>query len=93
MFYCFAKLAILKKNLFVQNENVRWWPIYHGEQECVGKIQLFIGNTTTSDEDYHIKVCSFSNNPQIIYALFCEIMPILMSYAFVCYRVHLLWRH
>ncbi|CAA7035193.1 unnamed protein product [Microthlaspi erraticum] len=37
------------------NENVRWWPIYHGEQECVGKIQLFIGNTTTSDEDYHIK--------------------------------------
>ncbi|XP_010482077.1 PREDICTED: uncharacterized protein LOC104760812 [Camelina sativa] len=37
------------------NENVRWWPIYHGEQECVGKIQLFIGSTTMSDEDYHIK--------------------------------------
>ncbi|EOA14637.1 hypothetical protein CARUB_v10027895mg [Capsella rubella] len=37
------------------NETVRWWPIYHGEQECVGKIQLFIGSTTMSDEDYHIK--------------------------------------
>ncbi|AED95650.1 portal protein [Arabidopsis thaliana] len=37
------------------NDNVRWWPIYHGEQECVGKIQLFIGSTTTSDEDCHIK--------------------------------------
>ncbi|CAH2044804.1 unnamed protein product, partial [Thlaspi arvense] len=37
------------------NENVRWWPIYHGEQDCVGKIQLFLGSTATSDEDYHIK--------------------------------------
>ncbi|KAL1219602.1 hypothetical protein V5N11_009729 [Cardamine amara subsp. amara] len=37
------------------NDNVRWWPIYHGEEECVGKIQLFIGSTSTSDEDYHIK--------------------------------------
>ncbi|KAF8105660.1 hypothetical protein N665_0157s0225 [Sinapis alba] len=37
------------------NENVRWWPIYHGEQDCVGKIQLFIGSTTSSDEDCHIK--------------------------------------
>ncbi|KFK31308.1 hypothetical protein AALP_AA6G095900 [Arabis alpina] len=36
------------------NENIRWWPINHGEQ-CVGKIQLFIGSTTTSDEDSHIK--------------------------------------
>ncbi|CAN8265714.1 unnamed protein product [Cochlearia groenlandica] len=36
-------------------ENVRWWPIYHGEYDCVGKIQLFIGRTSTSDEDYHIK--------------------------------------
>ncbi|CAH8363075.1 unnamed protein product [Eruca vesicaria subsp. sativa] len=37
------------------NENVRWWPIYHGEQDCVGKIQLFLGSTTSSDEDCHIK--------------------------------------
>ncbi|XP_010552075.1 PREDICTED: uncharacterized protein LOC104822527 [Tarenaya hassleriana] len=38
------------------NENVSWWPISHGEQECVGKIQLFIGNTAASDDDHHIKV-------------------------------------
>lgn len=55
-----------ESSTFFQNDNVRWWPIYHGEQECVGKIQLFLGSTTTSDEDYHIKVCSFSNKSQII---------------------------
>ena len=55
-----------ENSTFVQNDNVRWWPIYHGEQECVGKIQLFIGSTTTSDEDCHIKVCYFFNKSQII---------------------------
>ncbi|KAJ1383867.1 hypothetical protein SESBI_43006 [Sesbania bispinosa] len=37
------------------NDRIRWWPIYHDEHECVGKIQLSIGSTMTSDENNHIK--------------------------------------
>ncbi|KAL5865487.1 hypothetical protein ACOSQ3_003001 [Xanthoceras sorbifolium] len=37
------------------NERVRWWPIYHDDQECVGKIQLSIGSTITSGETNPIK--------------------------------------
>lgn len=37
------------------NERIRWWPIHHDDQECVGKIQLFIGSTITSEEANHIK--------------------------------------
>ncbi|KAH9793931.1 Portal protein [Citrus sinensis] len=37
------------------NDRIRWWPIYHDDQECVGKIQLSIGSTIISDETNHIK--------------------------------------
>ncbi|KAB2022565.1 hypothetical protein ES319_D07G221400v1 [Gossypium barbadense] len=37
------------------NERIRWWPIYHEDEECVGKIQLSIGSTITSDETSQIK--------------------------------------
>ncbi|MED6106296.1 hypothetical protein PIB30_003706 [Stylosanthes scabra] len=37
------------------SDKIRWWPIYHDEQECVGKIQLSIGSTMTSDENNQIK--------------------------------------
>ncbi|KAJ0052672.1 hypothetical protein Pint_01781 [Pistacia integerrima] len=37
------------------NDRIRWWPIYHDDQECVGKIQLSIGSTITSGESNHIK--------------------------------------
>ncbi|KAK2647676.1 hypothetical protein Ddye_015165 [Dipteronia dyeriana] len=37
------------------NDRVRWWPIYHDDQECVGKIQLSIGRTITSGETNNIK--------------------------------------
>ncbi|KAE8075472.1 hypothetical protein FH972_014188 [Carpinus fangiana] len=37
------------------SDRVRWWPIYHDDQECVGKIQLFIGSTITNDETNQIK--------------------------------------
>lgn len=40
----------------MQNDRIRWWPIYHDDQECVGKIQLFIGSTIISDETNNIKV-------------------------------------
>ncbi|XP_061344092.1 uncharacterized protein LOC133290055 [Gastrolobium bilobum] len=36
-------------------DRIQWWPIYHDEHECVGKIQLSIGRTMTSDENNHIK--------------------------------------
>ncbi|CAK9315428.1 unnamed protein product [Citrullus colocynthis] len=36
------------------NDRIRWWPIYH-DQECVGKIQLSIIHTMTSDETNHMK--------------------------------------
>ncbi|GMI69179.1 RESPONSIVENESS TO ABA SALT AND DROUGHT 1 [Hibiscus trionum] len=37
------------------NERIRWWPIYHEDEECVGKIQLSIGSTITCDETSQIK--------------------------------------
>uniref|UniRef100_A0A7N0VD54 Uncharacterized protein n=1 Tax=Kalanchoe fedtschenkoi TaxID=63787 RepID=A0A7N0VD54_KALFE len=37
------------------NERVRWWPLFHDDHECVGKIQLSIGNTMTSDDSNPIK--------------------------------------
>ncbi|KAL1560530.1 hypothetical protein AAHA92_10730 [Salvia divinorum] len=37
------------------NERVRWWPIYHSDQECVGKVLLSIGSTFTSDETVLMK--------------------------------------
>ncbi|RDX71907.1 hypothetical protein CR513_48678, partial [Mucuna pruriens] len=36
-------------------DRIRWWPVYHDEHECVGKIQLSVGSTMTSDENNHIK--------------------------------------
>ncbi|XWS75937.1 hypothetical protein CRYUN_Cryun01aG0134500 [Craigia yunnanensis] len=37
------------------SERIRWWPIYHEDEECVGKIQLSIGSTITCDETSQIK--------------------------------------
>ncbi|GAV68420.1 hypothetical protein CFOL_v3_11923 [Cephalotus follicularis] len=37
------------------NDRIRWWPIYHDDQECIGKIQLFIGSTIACDETNQIK--------------------------------------
>ncbi|XP_027940436.1 uncharacterized protein LOC114194437 isoform X1 [Vigna unguiculata] len=37
------------------SDRIRWWPVYHDERECVGKIQLSIGSTMTSNENTHIK--------------------------------------
>ncbi|XAR56351.1 hypothetical protein NMG60_11036803 [Bertholletia excelsa] len=37
------------------NDRIRWWPIYHDDNECIGKIQLFIGSTITCDENAQIK--------------------------------------
>ncbi|KAK7258316.1 hypothetical protein RIF29_23889 [Crotalaria pallida] len=37
------------------SDRIRWWPIYHEDHECVGKIQLSIGSTMTSNENNHIK--------------------------------------
>ncbi|CAL5406118.1 unnamed protein product [Camellia sinensis] len=37
------------------NDRIRWWQIYHDDHECVGKVQLSIGSTITSNETAHIK--------------------------------------
>ncbi|KAJ4847075.1 hypothetical protein Tsubulata_040364 [Turnera subulata] len=37
------------------SDRIRWWSLYHDDQECVGKIQLCIGSTITSDEMNNIK--------------------------------------
>lgn len=50
--------------LITQADRIRWWPIYHDDQECIGKIQLSIGSTITSDETNHIKV-SFSISTEL----------------------------
>lgn len=40
----------------MQSDKIRWWPINHDDNECVGKIQISIGSTMTSDDNNHIKV-------------------------------------
>ncbi|KAG8386690.1 hypothetical protein BUALT_Bualt03G0175200 [Buddleja alternifolia] len=37
------------------NDRARWWPIYHNDHECVGKVLLSIGSTFTSDETVLMK--------------------------------------
>ncbi|KAL6535737.1 hypothetical protein OROHE_012581 [Orobanche hederae] len=37
------------------NDRVRWWPIYHNDHECVGKILLSIGSSLTTDETVPMK--------------------------------------
>ncbi|KAK7386073.1 hypothetical protein VNO78_32151 [Psophocarpus tetragonolobus] len=37
------------------SDRIRWWPVYHDEHECVGKIQISIGSTMTSDENNYVK--------------------------------------
>ncbi|XP_057954737.1 uncharacterized protein LOC131148823 isoform X2 [Malania oleifera] len=37
------------------SDRIRWWPIFHDDHECVGKIQLSIGSTITFDETSHVK--------------------------------------
>ncbi|XP_059282074.1 uncharacterized protein LOC132035924 isoform X2 [Lycium ferocissimum] len=36
------------------NDKIRWWPIYH-DDECVGKVQLSINCTITTDETTQVK--------------------------------------
>ncbi|KAF2284726.1 hypothetical protein GH714_029594 [Hevea brasiliensis] len=40
---------------FLLSDRIRWWPLFHDDQECVGKIQLSIGSTITCDENNNIK--------------------------------------
>ncbi|KAL3652499.1 hypothetical protein CASFOL_002180 [Castilleja foliolosa] len=37
------------------NDRVRWWPIYHNDHECVGKVLLSIGSSFTADETVPLK--------------------------------------
>ncbi|CAA0816274.1 Unknown protein [Striga hermonthica] len=37
------------------NDRVRWWPIYHIDNECVGKVLLSIGSSFTTDETMPMK--------------------------------------
>ncbi|XP_050204995.1 uncharacterized protein LOC126655039 [Mercurialis annua] len=46
------QISSLNDNL---SDRSRWWPLYHDDQECVGKILLSIGSTITCDETNNIK--------------------------------------
>uniref|UniRef100_A0A2C9UVX2 Uncharacterized protein n=1 Tax=Manihot esculenta TaxID=3983 RepID=A0A2C9UVX2_MANES len=46
------QISSLNDNL---SDRIRWWPLFHDDQECVGKIQLSIGSTITCDENNNIK--------------------------------------
>lgn len=59
MIYCLLNLSVIQ---IMQNDRIRWWPIYHDDQECVGKVQLSIGSTIRCDETAHIKVWIFLMN-------------------------------
>ncbi|KAJ0592614.1 hypothetical protein HanHA300_Chr03g0087181 [Helianthus annuus] len=37
------------------NDRIKWWPIYHEDNECIGKVQLSITSTVTFDETTHLK--------------------------------------
>ncbi|XP_021776496.1 uncharacterized protein LOC110740316 [Chenopodium quinoa] len=45
-------LSVLAEN---PSDKVRWWPIYHDDHECIGKIQLFMANLITDEEGRHTK--------------------------------------
>jgi hypothetical protein len=51
--------------LNMQGDKVRWWPLHHDDQECIGKIQLFVGSTITNDEANHIKVSFLPTHPHL----------------------------
>ncbi|KAJ8748210.1 hypothetical protein K2173_000618 [Erythroxylum novogranatense] len=36
-------------------DRIRWWTLYHDDQECVGKIQLSVGGNITCEETNNIK--------------------------------------
>lgn len=41
----------------MQAEKVRWWSIYREpEHELLGKLQLYINYSTSSEENAHLKV-------------------------------------
>eukprot|EP00257_Ricinus_communis_P019201 XP_015578120.1 uncharacterized protein LOC8288297 isoform X1 [Ricinus communis] len=46
------QISSLNENL---SDRIRWWPLYHDDQECTGKIKLSIGSTITCDEANNIK--------------------------------------
>ncbi|KAK1416633.1 hypothetical protein QVD17_25748 [Tagetes erecta] len=47
-------ISSLNDNL---NDRIKWWPVYHedDDNECIGKVQLSITSTVTSDETTHLK--------------------------------------
>ncbi|XP_077222577.1 portal protein isoform X2 [Tasmannia lanceolata] len=49
--------AIIQVSSLTDNpsDKVRWWPIFHDDQECVGKVQLSISSTSTCGEINSIK--------------------------------------
>ncbi|MFS7906429.1 hypothetical protein Hanom_Chr01g00059071 [Helianthus anomalus] len=36
------------------NDRIRWWPIYHEDNECIEKVHFSITSTVTSDESTHL---------------------------------------
>ncbi|KAB2613417.1 hypothetical protein D8674_035733 [Pyrus ussuriensis x Pyrus communis] len=48
-------LLVEVQDMKKSSDKLRWWPLYHDDQECIGKIQLNIGSMITSDEANHIK--------------------------------------
>ncbi|XP_068636555.1 uncharacterized protein [Aristolochia californica] len=49
--------TILQISTLIDNSNdgLRWWPIYHEDQECVGKVQLLISSTSICAEANAVK--------------------------------------
>ncbi|KAJ0765153.1 hypothetical protein HanPI659440_Chr08g0300241 [Helianthus annuus] len=45
-------LSSLHDNL---NDRIKWWRIYHEDNECIGKVQLSITSTVTSNETTNLK--------------------------------------
>lgn len=44
---------------WMQGDKLRWWSIYQEpEHELVGRMQLYINYSTSSDEMSHLKVCN-----------------------------------
>ncbi|KAG6472656.1 hypothetical protein ZIOFF_070131 [Zingiber officinale] len=56
-FISFNMIVILNLEFcFMQNDKLRWWPIYHEpEHELVGRVQLYISYATNPDENNGLK--------------------------------------
>jgi hypothetical protein len=59
LYWKIAKIHFSIAHIWKQQEEItRWWPIYLDDQDCVGKVQLCMNLSMSSNDYGSAKVCS-----------------------------------